>query len=273
MIRNLRRNVGGFTILETIIVLTVMSALLASALLLFQQRIPKTQFQKSLNELVSQMTDISNQVATGYYPNTNGYTCKVVSLGSSPTIDVNNHSNQGENQSCIFIGQAVKFGCGSECDKLKVYTIFGSRLNSSGQIASSMTDARAKISSDFGTQEYTNSFGLSVEKVKVGSDNYGGVAYVQSFGSSLGGGSLNGATQVAISPVGQYSNVSESNINFESHNFGFSSAELNPSSGILLCVKSGTTNQYALVILGANGNAMNVEKQIVNKSDWDTKCS
>ena len=32
MIRNLRRNVGGFTILETIIVLTVMSALLASAL-------------------------------------------------------------------------------------------------------------------------------------------------------------------------------------------------------------------------------------------------
>ncbi|MCA9343580.1 hypothetical protein KC947_01345 [Candidatus Saccharibacteria bacterium] len=273
MIRNLRRNVGGFTILETIIVLTVMSALLASALLLFQQRIPKTQFQKSLNELVSQMTDISNQVATGYYPRTTDYNC------SSGVIDTSDTSDQGENASCIFIGQAVKFGSdgctnpGNECDKLKVYTIFGSRLNSSGQIASSMTDARAKISSDFGTQEYTNSFGLSVEKVKVGSDNYGGVAYVQSFGSSLGGGSLNGATQVAISPVGQYSNVSESNINFESHNFGFSSAELNPSSGILLCVKSGTTNQYALVTLGANGNAMNVEKQIVNKSDWDTKCS
>ena len=265
MIRNLRRNVGGFTILETIIVLTVMSALLASALLLFQQRIPKTQFQKSLNELVSQMTDISNQVATGYYPNTNKAKCNNGSI-------VPGNADQGENASCIFIGQAIKFGSvgctnpGNECDKLKVYTIFGRRLDSSGEIASSLSEAQAKISPDFGTQEYTNGFGLSVEKVKVGSDNYSGVAYVQSFGSSLGGGSLNGASQVAIAPVGQSSNVSEPNNMFESDNFGFSSADLNPSSGILLCVKSGTTNQYALVILGANGNAMNVEKQIVGLS-------
>ena len=264
MIRNLRRNVGGFTILESIIVLTVMSALLASALLLFQQRIPKTQFQKSLNELVSQMTDISNQVATGYYPNTNKAKCNNGSI-------VPGNADQGENASCIFIGQAVKFGSvgctnpGNECDKLKVYTIFGRRLDSSGEIASSLSEAQAKISPDFGTQEYTNGFGLSVEKVVSDGTEYGGVAYVQSFGSSLGGGSLNGATQVAIAPVS--GSVNNSTIDPDLRGLNVT------NKGILLCVKSGTTNQYALVTLGANGNAMNVEKQIVNKSDWDTKCS
>ncbi len=267
MIRNLRRNVGGFTILETIIVLTVMSALLASALILFQQRLPKTQFQKSLNELTAQMTDISNQVATGYYPRTTNYNC------SGGVIDTNEISGQGQNASCLFLGQAVKFGCDTECDKLKVYTIFGRRLNDEGRVASSLSEAEAKISTNFGTQEYTNGFGLSVEKVVSDGTEYGGVAYVQTFGSSLGGGSLNGATQVAIAPVGQDSNVSVPNSTFESHNFIFTSTELNPSSGILLCVKSGTTNQYALVILGANGNAMSVEKQIVNEDTWDERCS
>ncbi len=260
MIRNLRRNVGGFTILETIIVLTVMSALLASALILFQQRIPKTQFQKSLNELVSQMTDISNQVATGYYPRTTDYNC---SMGS---IDIYNTSKQGENASCLFLGQAVKFGCDAECDKLKVYTIFGKRLNRVGGIASSLSEAEAKISPDFGTQEYTNGYGLSVEKVKVGSTDYGGVAYVQSFGSSLASGDqLNGASQVGIAPI-------SGSVNSPSIGPNLSSLSVT-NEGILLCVKSGTTNQYAFVILGANGNAMSVEKQIVDKSIWDLKCS
>lgn len=260
MIRNLRRNVGGFTILETIIVLTVMSALLASALLLFQQRIPKTQFQKSLNELVSQMTDISNQVATGYYPNTNKAKC------SNGTIDLNQVAEQGQNASCLFLGQAVKFGCDAECDKLKVYTIFGKRLNSvSGIAASSLSDANAQISSNFGTQEYTNGYGLSVEKVKVGSTDYGGVAYVQSFGSSLASGDqLNGASQVGIAPI-------SGSVNSPSIGPNLSSLSVT-NEGILLCVKSGTTDQYAFVILGANGNAMSVEKQIVDKSIWDTKC-
>ncbi len=275
MIRGLERSSGGFTILETIIVLTVMSVLLASTLLLFQQRVSRTQFTKSLNELTTQMSDISNQVISGHYPKTNQYACV------NGIIDTLNSDEQGQNENCLFLGQAIKFGysgcknSGNECDKLRVYTVFGRRLNGAS-IAKSLIEADAKISPDFGVQDYTNGYGLSVEKVFVGADEYGGVAYLQSFGSDIGGGQLNGAPQITIAPIGPGTTVNSAYSVFESTSLpaGFASTigSLNPQIGITLCVKSGTTDQYALVILGANGNAMSVEKQIVNESEWNGKC-
>lgn len=273
MIRDLRRHAGGFTILETIIVLTVMIALLGSALLLFQQRVPRTQFAKSLNELTTQLTDVSNQVASGYYPNTNKYKC--TGGAGSATIDSSHTSEQGQNEGCLFLGQAIKFGdrgctnAGNECDKLRVYTVFGSRLSSSGIVAKSLGEAGARVSDDFGVQDYTNGYGLSVQKIISNATEQAGVAYLQSFGAGLSAGQPNGAPQVALYSVA--GSVNDAYDDFR-NNVSGGGLTLADNTGILLCVKSGTTNQYAFIILGAGGNAMSVEKQIVDQSTWGGKC-
>ncbi len=269
MIHDLRRHTSGFTILETIIVLTVTIALLGSTLALFQQRVPRTQFIKAVNELNTQITDVASQVAAGNYPTSNNFSCDV-DVNGVPVLNPGT-SEQGTNQNCIFVGQAIKFGkasavtCtnpGVECDDLKVFTIFGNRTGDD------LVGAKPQISSVYANQSYKNGFGLSVTKIKpnnASADVYSGVAYTLSFGSGEVAGNRIGPSQVAINPI--LGSVNDTESTFVS-NFGPASLQTAPSQGILVCLKSGTTDQRAVIILGADGNPSSVEMVIVNNTEW-----
>lgn len=276
MIHDLRRHTSGFTILETIIVLTVTIALLGSTLALFQQRVPRTQFIKAVNELNTQITDVASQVAAGNYPTSNNFSCDV-DVNGVPVL-YSGTSEQGTNQNCIFIGQAIKFGkTGSascelssvECDDIKVFTVFGNRTGDD------LVGAKPRISNSYANQSYKNGFGLSVTKIKPNNaslDVYSGVAYTLSFGSGEVAGNRIGPSQVAINPIGGATNLNNSDLVFVD---GFNEVPPNPSpiiaavpQGILVCLKSGTTDQRAVIILGADGNPSSVEMVIVNNTEW-----
>lgn len=277
MNRGPRPQQSGFTILETIIVLTVMSALLVSALALFQQKIPKTQFTKSLNELASYFNDKYSNVATGYYPNT-GFSCSVNLPTGVPSL-IGGGGGGGENQDCVYIGQAVKFGqpsCSAECDELKSFTVFGSRLTSGGEIVTNLADSKATTHATLGAESYNNGYGLSVTKVKYAGSpptGIGGVAYTLSFGGAPTlAGAPAGAPQVELRPInntaiGNGDGVFVSNV--DPNNM----LTKNPPGGILVCLKSGTTKQYATITLGAGGNASSVDKQIMDEAAWNPVCS
>lgn len=261
MKRGLRQKSGGFTILETIIVLTVTIALLGSTLALFQSRVPKTQFTKAVNELSVQLTDVSNQVAVGNYPGASDTKCSVSS--GVPTLNTGG-SGMGTNQDCIFLGQAV--GAKSK-EQLKVYTIFGSRLKSSGEAATKLAEANPTSSVTYATQDYTTGFGLEVTKITDQTRSYGGVAYIQSFGSGINvSGEAEGSQQVDLMPVS--GNVGDGDGAFVSAISSIGTIAANPASGITICLKSGTTNQYAVLVLGANGNATDVQQRIVGSTEW-----
>lgn len=287
MIRGLRRHTGGFTILESIIVLTVMVALLGSALLLFQQRVPRTQFQKSLNELTTQISDVVNQVASGNYPTSNGITC---STASGEPVLSSGSQEQGTNSNCIFIGQAVQFGLqngasgtcsqaspNDKCDTLRIYTVFGSRLDSTGgSVAKNITQAQARVDDALASTTYTTGYGLYVTKVKVNdgiSDTYGGVAYTQSFGgTSLVDNQLSGAQQVDLIPL-RGTDIGMTEVDYANASMNALLTPKNPQGGVLVCLKSATTDQYAVLILGAGGNASSVEQKILSRTEWASLCA
>jgi type II secretory pathway pseudopilin PulG len=278
MIRDLRRHTGGFTILETIIVLSVTIALMGSMLVLFQQRVPRTQFTKAVNELSVQLSDIVSQVGSGHYPSSNDFRCAVNGSGVASLSAGTN--TQGTNEQCVYIGQAIRSGpdsCAPECDQITKYTVFGSRAGS-GVSATSIEDSKAQISSDiFARKQYTTGYGLSIRKIKINDPldarAFAGFGFIQSFGSAVGlGGDLTGSSQVVLVPlisgsgVGTPESVFVGSVNSVTGVW----SDKNPQQGILICLQSGATRQFATLVLGAGGNPNNIEQRIINQSDWNS---
>lgn len=284
-IADIREKEGGYTLLELIIVLTITVALLSSALLLFRQRIPRTQFETAVNELSVQLTDTANQVSSGYYPNAAGLECNV--FGSAPAVlnDMGS-TEQGSNEDCLYIGQAIQFGLqdagcpagdkdNDNCDTMVSYTVFGSRLYS-GAISNNLKESNPQISTTLAQSTYTNAYGLYVNEVKSASASpIGGLAFLQSFGSGTKNGSAAGASQLQIVPL-KNSTTGQTKVDFANSIITTTDDEglltsPNPDSGITICLSSSATNQFAKLTLGENGVTNNVSRQIFNSEiEWNT---
>lgn len=285
MIRNIRTPEGGFTILELIIVLTITVALLGSALLLFQQRIPRTQFETAVNELTVQLSDAASQVSSGYYPNTDNLQC----TGASLTVGT---EEQGTNENCLFIGQAFRFGSPDVtacpvgggvdgCNDSIVYTVYGRRTNL-GAIVTNLKDSYPRVPvDDVAQRPYTNGYGMYFTRILsggAGGDIVGGIAYLQTFGSTVNNdGSPSGASQLQIVPLkntnlGQPKGDFLSTVNANVNNQGFLS-DPNPDGGIKICLRSSQTDQYATVLLAGNGVTTSIERKIFGDyGSWDSDC-
>lgn len=283
MNRGLYRKSGGFTILETIIVLTVTIALLGSMLALFQGRIPRTQFAKAVNELSVRLTDVATQVADGNYPEISKIKCSVDASGL-PKLEIEaSAEGQGTNQDCIFLGQAIKFGeqnchtAGEECDTLKIFTVAGLReYGPSGnkQVVNSLSNASPNSSNLVAVQDYKIGYGLQVVKAYYIDDTneVEGVAYLQQFGSSVNAvGDPEGILPINLYPIG--GNVGGSPDGDFAGTTGVQTLKNASPATIKVCLKSGTSDQYAILDLGLGGNAGDVQQRILNKSDWNTECS
>lgn len=285
MIRGVRSSATGFTLVETIVVLAIMVALLSSALLLFRERVPRTQFENAVNEFQLQLSDISNQVATGYYPGSDNYDC-----APGPVLSVGT-GEKGQNADCIFVGQAVQFGlqksgCSvpapkDNCDTMVYYTVYGNRKSSSSTVATNITDSNAQISEDLAQSTYTTGYGLHVTSVKVnGVSPVGGIAFLQSFGSSLSGaGNAEGASQILVIPL-KTTDVGQTKASFAAATDVTTPLEgllTTPADedGIKICLRSGTTGQYAAITLGANGSSTITDKRIFEDvTSWNAEgCS
>ncbi len=274
MIRDLRRHVGGFTILETIIVLTVTVALLGSALLVFQGRVPRVQFESAVNEMSTQIQDVANQVASGNYPYTGNFKCSAAS--GTPELGLGN-DDQGTNEDCVFIGQAIQFGVSctagnDDCDDLHLYTVVGLRATPSG-IVMNLDAAKPQISHEFASTSQTLSYGMSVSKVLftdgAGTHEIGGVGFFQTFGRTVSGpDQLNGASQVEVVPL-KASGFGQAEAQFASilnsmpvsSNEGFYTTP-NPASGITICLRSGGSNQWGTITLARNGAVFDIDRVI-----------
>jgi type II secretory pathway pseudopilin PulG len=100
----------GFTIVETMIVLAVTSALFISVAVVIGGRQSKTQFTTAINSLQQQVQQIINEASNGYFPNSGGFSC--VSAGTKLSFTTVVPTSQGTNSGCIFVGKAIQFGLG-----------------------------------------------------------------------------------------------------------------------------------------------------------------
>lgn len=134
----MKKNGGGFTILETMIVMTVSATMLASAIILFSGQQRKTQFSQSLRDAESKIQDVLNDVATGYFPNAGDVSCSA-SSSNEPSINTLGSTEQGSNFECVFMGKSLWI----RPDGFSVYPIVGNRsLASSATPSSTLANVR-----------------------------------------------------------------------------------------------------------------------------------
>jgi prepilin-type N-terminal cleavage/methylation domain-containing protein len=103
----------GFTVVEVLIVLAVTSILFVMAVLLVSGQIQKAEFSTSINEVRSQIQQVMDNAATGYYAQTTKFTC-LRGNESLVIIPPDGTQARGTHNGCVFMGRALQFGVSSD---------------------------------------------------------------------------------------------------------------------------------------------------------------
>jgi type II secretory pathway pseudopilin PulG len=273
--------VEGFTIVETLIVLAVTSALFVSAALVIGGKQNATQFSQGIRDIESQILKVSNDVSSGYYPNNGKIECK----NNSGTLELKEitlgpDQEQGTNKGCVFLGKIMHFAVGStNSSDVNVYSLVGLRLSNYPVEANAFADTKphliAKSDSvldklvpdiyDTLKLPYGQTVGSLTYSDSVTHSNpikIGAFGYVTRVGASLE--SIDKAEQVDLVAIPGTNLGDTKGVGVGYINNNVAAAIRNPAGGIRLCVKSGGTNQSAQYIIGAEGKPMSVSVVVKN---------
>jgi type II secretory pathway pseudopilin PulG len=121
----MERIVGGYTIIEVLIVLAITALLFFSAITVFESQRGSTNFSQSVQDLNSKIQNYANQVVTSSYPGSENYNCSVNSNGRASL-----KTPGGSGTDCIFLGLAIQ--ALTDQTSLNTYTILGSKDTYSG---------------------------------------------------------------------------------------------------------------------------------------------
>ncbi|MBP7857626.1 MAG: type II secretion system protein [Candidatus Saccharimonadales bacterium] len=263
----------GFTVVETLIVLAVTSALFLSAAILINGRQQKTEFAVGIRGLQQQIQQSINETRTGNYPSAGGFTC----ADSGPhnvTITASVGKEQGTNGECIFAGKTLVFDPADHPNSFFVYSLAARRLISGQEVkyaADAKITAVAPTSSNPSIPDLTSKIDIpnSIEYVKGRSVGAGAWnTNVQSFAllstfadfQSVGNGS-GGSQKIRLAGYGAWNPSDEvNNINKEMNN-PYANRYPAFANGIELCFKSGGTNQSGLITIS---NGLEVKLSIKN---------
>ena len=114
---------AGFTIVETMIVLVVSAALLATGMYFISGRQNKTQFMVAINDEKQFLEETINETANGYYPYTQAFTCTGKTDNSAALVVPASGPGQGRNNGCVFLGKAVAIGVGNTLTSMVIPVI------------------------------------------------------------------------------------------------------------------------------------------------------
>lgn len=287
----------GFTIVETLIVLAVTSAILISAFALVSGSQNKTEFNQAINDINQTINSTLNNVANGYYNNNyTNYTCKATPTAAKPTF-TSGTVEMGANQGCIFVGRTIQF---TNDENFYIHNIVGKQqTGATAKEVSTMTEAAPQIiDTADGTinVDYPNT--TESKKLKNGiiakrmafKDNtniwkevMAGIAFTSSLGQAADTNVQNlqsGASAINISPtvfrsalgVGASANTKQKFIadfdNDFASQFDLRADYRNPASGIIICFDSGSTNQRGIITIGGS-NRQNATDLIIQEGKCD----
>lgn len=248
--------IGGYTIVESLIFLAVSAVIFFSAMLAVSGRQNREFFTNAVRDFETRLLDIANNVSTGYYQNGNPLRCEPSSGGP---IFPSGTNDLGTNKGCIFTGTVVKFGDGSNNENMIEFTMAGLKEAATGVNSTNLAEAKPKVIDSASSYSIKPiGAGVTVECVKIGSGSCGNNAAIGFFttfeGASLlaeNGGPVQ-ANAIAFPTVKFNHNANQSitELNKSAH---YATPTLNP--GITICLRSGTTSQYALVTIGGGSSS------------------
>src|SRR5690606_25691761 len=100
------RKQNGYTIVEIMIFLIITSVLLISAMAVFAGQESKNKFTQSIRETDQQILTVINEVGSGHFPGSGGFSCNP---GNPRTQLTGTDSEQGTNEGCVFLGKILHF--------------------------------------------------------------------------------------------------------------------------------------------------------------------
>ncbi len=254
--------------------LVVTSALFVSASIAISGRQNQTAFDQAVEDIQSQIQQVINDVAIGYYPNNATFNCSIV--GGVPTIG-GTASQQGTNGGCIFLGKVMQFDVqGITPEQFAIMPLAGVQ-QVGGQEVSDLTQAVPTVvvpSITTGTlhsgltscKTGVGNCKMSFTDTLAGAGTVGAVAFVKSLAQFDSSGNLeSGSQQVDVIPVGTSSlNATQASTITAIQNklSNTSLSPPNPSGGVSLCFVSGGTKQSALITIGGTGHELAVTTSI-----------
>lgn len=282
-----KTQLGGYTIVETLIFLAVSATMFLMAMGLIRGQQNKAEFTNSVREVESRLIELTNNMATGYYQNTANFSCTVD--GTNKPVFSASPNEQGANKDCILVGTVIKFNADDSYDQ---FTVAGARKFGS-TLVTKLSDAQPQAVYEAGGVPISN---VAPHNVTLYGSKLGCIAKAA---SCTPGANTAAAVGVfaSLSAVGTGINTQGSSVQSDlifypsstvdksdnnpasvatkisspvtSYDTAFLAANQNPASGVTICLLSGTTDQYALLHLGGQtgaGNKLAVTTEIKSGS-------
>lgn len=284
----------GYTITEVLIVVAVSGVMFANATLLFRGRQQQVQFTQSVKDFENVVTDIMNDVSTGYYPTNTNVSCTVTPVEAlRPIIGNTTNSGLGRSNQCVYVGKALQFvpgGVANNQSAVNVYSLAGKRYLSSsstvpaGSISEikpvAVADPIPPTDIDFPDtiDKFYINYGVQVTRV-VDNDgaiiNYGTIVFLSNYdGANVTSTNSSGqnvkVAGIRTTALNQTQDIAVGIIN----SINDDSAEppgyinINPDSGIIICLSDGGTQKASITIGGKGG-----ERTVLRIGDIETECS
>lgn len=131
---------AGFTIVETLIVLAVTSALFVSAMVLISGKQARTEFQIGARQLEQQIRSQINQTENGYYTSRENFSCS--RSGATVAITSASGRERGTSGECVLAGAAFRFAAP---DTWQLVSMAATRIDASGNINTSLANAKVVV--------------------------------------------------------------------------------------------------------------------------------
>ncbi len=266
---------GGFTIIETLIVLTVSSVLFFSVMNMLSGRQGRVQFSQGMRELESQIGDLLNDVSTGFYPNIPGLKCTADHVNNKPQLSiVGSGDSTGLNGDCVFAGKVFQIGLtnsGGNLDPSRVvqYIAAGRRLYWSSPVNSDDVDSIVQLKPtimQFDSAQSEYSLPAGIEMVNNAGNPFGRAigVFFSDYAGETSGSLHSGAASVAIAKIsdtGSGVNVMQKQAIYDAVEALDESSFLGDGS-INLCFKSGSSDAKAVISIAGSGGSLTTSLRI-----------
>lgn len=104
-----KKNNTGFTIVETLIALSVSGVLFISVAALISGQVSRNQAKQAADTIEIFTRDVLNDVSTGYYPETGDNFGCTDTGASAPNVSSGGSTTRGANATCVFAGKKITF--------------------------------------------------------------------------------------------------------------------------------------------------------------------
>lgn len=257
-------------------VLGVTSVVFVAVMSSITDRQNRIEFSQGMQDISSNISDIMNDVSTGYFPTTPGLTCVAGSNNAAPQLgyDASTGDTTGARKDCLFAGKVLQIGTNTSASSGFVYSMAGRRLTYNGPNSSDVAsflelkpvviDSKNTNNVTIGpgianidaTSDFTLPYGIRIVRSD-GTDGGRavGLFYKNFRGVSLNGQSSSGVTSVSVADVvsattGSLSMTQANVIASADDAATVNSKFLSGSATIVLCFKSDATNQTATITIG-----------------------